>query len=57
LNRYTVHQSVERFTRRWQRFDYSLTSQYILRNHYNDFLNRYNDSSKRWTLYRALATF
>jgi hypothetical protein len=57
LNRYKVHQSVERITGRWQRFYYSLTSQYTLRNHCNDSLNRYNDSPKHRTIYRALATF
>jgi hypothetical protein len=42
LNRYSIHQSVERFARRWERLDYSLTSQYALRNHCNVSLNRCN---------------
>jgi hypothetical protein len=44
-NRYTVHQSVERFTGCWQCFDYSL------RNHCNDSLNHYCA-----TLFRVLRT-
>jgi hypothetical protein len=55
-NRYTVQQSVERFTRRWQRFDYSLTSQYVLRNHCNNYLNRYTVHQIVITLHRMLAT-
>jgi hypothetical protein len=56
LNRYTVHQSVERFMRRWQHFDYSLISQYVLRNRCNDYLNRYTIHQIVITLHRTLAT-
>jgi hypothetical protein len=56
LNRYTVHQSVERFMRRWQCFDYPLTSQYVLRNRCNDYLNRCTVHQIIITLHKTLAT-
>jgi hypothetical protein len=57
LNRYTIHQSIERFARRWQWFDYSLTSQCALRNRCNDSLNRYTVHHNVVTLYKMLAMF
>jgi hypothetical protein len=45
---------MERFVKRWQRFDHALTSQHILRNRYNDSLHRYTIHqiverfTKRW---------
>jgi hypothetical protein len=41
---------VERFTKRWQRSDYTLTSQHILR-------NRYNDSLNRWMIHQIVERF
>jgi hypothetical protein len=50
LNRWTIHQIVERFTKRWQRSDHALTSQHIVR-------NRYNDSLNRWTIHQIVERF
>jgi hypothetical protein len=41
---------MERFTKCWQRFDQALTSQHILR-------NRYNDSLNRWTIHQIIERF
>jgi hypothetical protein len=45
-----IHLSVERFAKRWQRFNYYLTSQYALRNRYNDYLNC-------WTIHQIVERF
>jgi hypothetical protein len=41
---------------RWRRFDNSLTSQYVLRNHCNDYLNHHTVHQIVITLHRMLAT-
>jgi hypothetical protein len=56
LNHYTIYQIVERQIERWRRFDHSLTSQYVLRNHCNDYLNRHTVHQIVITLHRMLAT-